>query len=187
MSKFPQKDRLNGILGVLHDNSRNCGPNYPKAELAQVILRHAGLGACENFWNILTHGNQRDAFEPEFAANYVARNGGEIADDLLARVLDALDYNNVDQEKDAAKAAARDARVAAAKKAKKTIFDGKHPQSARKYVWVAGGRLPKAFFPKWKKDEPVVDEADVSFKVCPVCGAASDSKFCPHCGAPMGE
>ena len=23
--------------------------------------------------------------------------------------------------------------------------------------------------------------------VCPVCGAASDSKFCPHCGAPMGE
>ena len=40
---------------------------------------------------------------------------------------------------------------------------------------------------KPQKDEPVVDEADVSFKVCPVCGAASDSKFCPHCGAPMGE
>ena len=33
----------------------------------------------------------------------------------------------------------------------------------------------------------VVDEEEVSFKVCPVCGAASDSKFCPHCGAPMGE
>ena len=95
MSKFPQKDRLNSILGVLHDNSRNCGPNYPKAELAQVILRHAGLGACDNFWNLLSHGNQRDAFAPEFAANYVARNGGEIADDLLARVLDALDYNAV--------------------------------------------------------------------------------------------
>ena len=40
---------------------------------------------------------------------------------------------------------------------------------------------------KPQKDEPVVDEADVSFKVCPVCGAASDSKFCPHCGAPMGD
>ena len=40
---------------------------------------------------------------------------------------------------------------------------------------------------KPQKDEPVVDEEEVSFKVCPVCGAASDSKFCPHCGAPMGE
>ena len=24
-------------------------------------------------------------------------------------------------------------------------------------------------------------------KVCPVCGKISDTKFCPHCGAPMGE
>lgn len=24
-------------------------------------------------------------------------------------------------------------------------------------------------------------------KICPICGAASDSKFCPQCGAPMGE
>ena len=23
-------------------------------------------------------------------------------------------------------------------------------------------------------------------RVCPVCGKISDSKFCPHCGAPMG-
>ena len=23
--------------------------------------------------------------------------------------------------------------------------------------------------------------------VCPVCGKNSDSKFCPHCGAPMGR
>lgn len=40
---------------------------------------------------------------------------------------------------------------------------------------------------KPQKDEPVAEESDVTFKVCPVCGAASDSKFCPHCGAPMGE
>ena len=40
---------------------------------------------------------------------------------------------------------------------------------------------------KPQKDEPAAKEADVTFKVCPVCGAASDSKFCPHCGAPMGE
>ncbi len=44
----------------------------------------------------------------------------------------------------------------------------------------AGGSKPR-------KDEPAVDESEVTFKVCPVCGAASDSKFCPHCGAPMGE
>lgn len=37
-----------------------------------------------------------------------------------------------------------------------------------------------------QKDNPV-EESEVAFKVCPVCGAASDSKFCPHCGAPMGE
>lgn len=40
---------------------------------------------------------------------------------------------------------------------------------------------------KPQKDETAAEEADVTFKVCPVCGAASDSKFCPHCGAPMGE
>lgn len=37
-----------------------------------------------------------------------------------------------------------------------------------------------------QKGSPV-EESEVAFKVCPVCGAASDSKFCPHCGAPMGE
>ena len=37
-----------------------------------------------------------------------------------------------------------------------------------------------------QKGSPV-EESEVTFKVCPVCGAASDSKFCPHCGAPMGE
>ena len=31
------------------------------------------------------------------------------------------------------------------------------------------------------------EENAVSVKVCPVCGAASEDKFCPHCGAPMGE
>lgn len=29
-------------------------------------------------------------------------------------------------------------------------------------------------------------EAPVN-KGCPICGAVSDSKFCPQCGAPMGE
>ena len=32
--------------------------------------------------------------------------------------------------------------------------------------------------------EKYIAEHDI---VCPVCGKISDSKFCPHCGAPMGE
>ena len=30
-------------------------------------------------------------------------------------------------------------------------------------------------------------EAGAVVKTCPVCGAESDSKFCPQCGAPMGD
>ena len=35
--------------------------------------------------------------------------------------------------------------------------------------------------------EPTDKIVDAGLKVCPVCGVASDSKFCPECGAPMGE
>ena len=36
-----------------------------------------------------------------------------------------------------------------------------------------------------REEEPVVE---VSMqKKCPICGAEADSKFCPHCGAPMGD
>ena len=31
------------------------------------------------------------------------------------------------------------------------------------------------------------NEAQEEGTACPVCGKASISKFCPHCGAPMGE
>ena len=30
-------------------------------------------------------------------------------------------------------------------------------------------------------------KAKIAGKKCPICGAESDSKFCPQCGAPMGE
>ena len=33
--------------------------------------------------------------------------------------------------------------------------------------------------------EPVEKSDDA--KTCSVCGTVSDSNFCPHCGAPMGE
>ena len=35
--------------------------------------------------------------------------------------------------------------------------------------------------------EPTDKIVDAGLKVCAVCGVASDSKFCPECGAPMGE
>lgn len=39
-----------------------------------------------------------------------------------------------------------------------------------------------------KAEEPAgTEEAASAGKPCPICGEVSDSKFCPHCGAPMGE
>ena len=34
------------------------------------------------------------------------------------------------------------------------------------------------------EEQPAGEETQ---KVCPVCGESSDGKFCPKCGAPMGE
>ena len=39
---------------------------------------------------------------------------------------------------------------------------------------------------KPQKEEPIAEEEPAE-RVCPVCGVTSDSKFCPECGAPMGE
>lgn len=36
------------------------------------------------------------------------------------------------------------------------------------------------------KEDDVVVEVETE-KTCPICGGKSDSKFCPQCGAPMGE
>ena len=41
--------------------------------------------------------------------------------------------------------------------------------------------------PSWDSDDPEVVVEVPLMKTCPICGAESDSKFCPHCGAPMGE
>lgn len=44
-----------------------------------------------------------------------------------------------------------------------------------------------------ESSKPVKEEASAPAaetpvnKGCPICGAVSDSKFCPQCGAPMGE
>ena len=69
-------------------------------------------------------------------------------------------------------------------------YQGEIPDAVKDVVAAVAAskeRIAQLEASKPQKDEPVVNEEDVSFKVCPVCGAASDSKFCPHCGAPMGE
>ena len=35
-----------------------------------------------------------------------------------------------------------------------------------------------------RESAPVVETAG---RICPICGAQAESKFCPQCGAPMGE
>ena len=39
---------------------------------------------------------------------------------------------------------------------------------------------------KPQKEEPIAEEEPAE-RVCPVCGVTANSKFCPECGAPMGE
>ena len=39
---------------------------------------------------------------------------------------------------------------------------------------------------KPQKEEPIAEEEPAE-RVCPVCGVAANSKFCPECGAPMSE
>jgi len=37
------------------------------------------------------------------------------------------------------------------------------------------------------KEEATPEEPVSPEKTCPICAAKSDSRFCPQCGAPMGE
>lgn len=70
-------------------------------------------------------------------------------------------------------------------------YEGEIPDAVKDVV--AAVNASKARIAELEATKPVHEEtvvedgADVSVKVCPVCGAASDSRFCPHCGAPMGE
>ena len=38
-----------------------------------------------------------------------------------------------------------------------------------------------------KTETPATAVAVIGEKPCPICGAVSDSRFCPQCGAPMSE
>ena len=69
-------------------------------------------------------------------------------------------------------------------------YDGELPEAVQELAdAVAASKARIAELVEQKnavKTEPVVEaEAEPAVKACPVCGAESDSKFCPKCGAPM--
>ena len=67
-------------------------------------------------------------------------------------------------------------------------YEGEISDSVRELVEAAVAALEPSKPAKTEEPEeaaPVTEETPQ--RTCPICGAASDSKFCPHCGAPMGE
>ena len=73
-------------------------------------------------------------------------------------------------------------------------YEGQIPDAVRDLVEAVNtskAKIAELEASKPNKDEAaatVVEDAPTAAqKICPICGAASDSKFCPQCGAPMGE
>lgn len=70
-------------------------------------------------------------------------------------------------------------------------YEGEIPDTVRELVEAVNAS--KAKIAELEASKPVKaeeeagapDEAETAGKACPICGAVSDSKFCPHCGAPM--
>ena len=70
-------------------------------------------------------------------------------------------------------------------------YEGEIPDAVREAVEAVNAskaKIAELEASKPVKEEPSgpVEEAPAG-KKCPICGAESDSKFCPQCGAPMGE
>ena len=70
-------------------------------------------------------------------------------------------------------------------------YEGEIPDAVREAVEAVNAskaKIAELEASKPVREEPAETEEDASAgKKCPICGAESDSKFCPHCGAPMGE
>ena len=65
-------------------------------------------------------------------------------------------------------------------------YEGEIPDAVRDLVEAVNA--PKAKVAELEASKPVREEPveiPEGEKACPICGAVSDSKFCPHCGAPM--
>lgn len=71
-------------------------------------------------------------------------------------------------------------------------YEGEIPDAVREAVEAVNAskaKIAELEASKPVKEEPAeeAEEAPAPGKKCPICGAESDSKFCPQCGAPMGE
>ncbi|MEA4992454.1 MAG: zinc ribbon domain-containing protein [Oscillibacter sp.] len=68
-------------------------------------------------------------------------------------------------------------------------FSGEIPPAVKDLVDAVSAS--KAKIAELEASKPVKEEASETAqpanKACPICGTSSDSKFCPQCGAPMGE
>ena len=69
-------------------------------------------------------------------------------------------------------------------------YEGETPDAIRDVVEAVNAskaKIAELEASKPAKEEPVAAEPVSLEKACPICGAESDSRFCPQCGAPMGE
>ena len=67
-------------------------------------------------------------------------------------------------------------------------YEGEIPDAVRdlvEAVVASKAKIAELEASKPVKEEPAAPA--VEEKACPICGAKADSKFCPQCGAPMGE
>ena len=69
-------------------------------------------------------------------------------------------------------------------------YEGEIPDSVRELVDAVNASKAKiaeleASKPVKEETEEEVPAEETAGKACPICGAVSDSKFCPQCGAPM--
>lgn len=68
-------------------------------------------------------------------------------------------------------------------------YEGEIPDAVRdlvEAVTASKAKIAELEASKPTKEETAQEPLDTQ-KICPICGTASDSKFCPQCGAPMGE
>ena len=66
-------------------------------------------------------------------------------------------------------------------------YEGEIPDAVRDLVEAINtskAKIAELEASKSSKDAAEEEEAPAG-KACPICGAVSDSKFCPQCGAPM--
>lgn len=68
-------------------------------------------------------------------------------------------------------------------------YEGQIPDAVRDLVEAVNtskARIAELEASKGVKEEDVQPEP-AARKKCPICGLEADSKFCPQCGAPMGD